>query len=59
MQLLGADADLGTEPELLAVGEAGRRVDDDGGGVDLAGEALGGVEVAGDDGLGVAATRSG
>src|SRR6476619_5591865 len=31
MQLLGGDADLGAEPELLTVDEAGRRVDQHGG----------------------------
>ena len=56
VELLGADADLGAEAELLAVGEAGGGVDHDGGGVDLGGEALGGGQVAGDDGFGVART---
>ena len=36
VQLLGGDADLGAEAELLAVDEPGRRVDEHGGGVDLA-----------------------
>ena len=36
VQLLGADADLGAEAELLAVDEPGRRVDEHRGGVDLA-----------------------
>jgi hypothetical protein len=36
VELLGADADLGAEAELLAVDEAGRGVDEDGGRVDLA-----------------------
>ena len=53
VELLGADADLGAEAELLAVDEAGRGVDEHRGGVDLAGEAVGRREVAGDDGLGV------
>ncbi len=43
VQLLGADADLGAEAELLAIGEAGRSVDDHGGGVDFALKAQGGV----------------
>ena len=38
VQLLGRDADLGAEAELAAVGEAGARVDHDGGRVDLGGE---------------------
>src|SRR5262249_54814350 len=54
MELLGRDADLGAEPEALAVGEPRRRVHDDDRGVDVAGEAAGGVEIAGDDRLGVA-----
>ena len=41
VQLLGADADLGTEAELLAVGEPGGHVHHDRGGVDLALKALG------------------
>ncbi len=53
VELLGADADLGAEAELLAVDEPGRGVDQDGGGVDLAGEAVGGGQVGGDDGLAV------
>ena len=36
MQLLGRDADLGTHPELESVGEPGRGVDVDGGGIDSA-----------------------
>src|SRR4051812_30680646 len=53
VQLLRADADLGAEPELLAVGEPGGCIHHDGGSVHLMGEALGGVQIAGDDGLGV------
>ena len=45
VELLGADADLGSEAELLAIGESGRGVDDHCGGVDLAGEAVGGGQV--------------
>src|SRR5690606_19609637 len=46
-------SDLGTEAELLAVDEAGRGVDQDGGRVDLGGEAVRGPEVGRDDGLAV------
>ena len=46
VELLGGDPDLGPEPELAAVDEPGRRVHHDGGGVDLAAEPLGGVQVA-------------
>ena len=59
VQLLGGDADLGPEAELAAVDEAGRGVDEHGGGVDLATEALGGAQVAGDDGLGVPRPEAG
>src|SRR5262245_65631456 len=38
VELLGRDADLGPEPELLAVDEPGRRVDKHRGRLDLAGE---------------------
>src|SRR5690606_38688571 len=55
VELLGGDADLGAQPELAAVGEPGRGVDDERRGVDLAGEALGRAQVGGADGLGVAA----
>ena len=41
VQLLGRVADLGPHPVLEAVGEAGRGVDVDGGGVDPGGELLG------------------
>ena len=47
------------KPELLAVDEAGRGVDEHGGGVDLAGPAVGGGEVGGDDGLAVARAVAG
>src|SRR5450432_1348254 len=40
VELAGRDADLGAEPVLVAVGEAGRRVHHDGARVDLAQEAL-------------------
>src|SRR4051794_24175335 len=53
VQLLGADADLRAEPELGAVGEASGRVDDDGAAVDRVGEAGGGRQLTGEDGLGV------
>src|SRR6266542_1537952 len=53
VELLCGDADLGTEAEALAVGEAGGRVHDHDRGVDLAGEAPGRVQVASDDRLGV------
>ena len=46
VQLLRADADLGAEPELAAVGEPRRRVDEDGGRVDLGGEPPRGGQVA-------------
>src|SRR5690606_9254797 len=46
-------SDLGAEAELLAVDEAGRGVDQDGGRVDLGGEAVRGPEVGRDDGLAV------
>ena len=51
MELLRGDADLGAEPEFAAVHEAGRGVDDHGGGVHLGREPAGGGDVAGDDGL--------
>ena len=54
VELLGRDSDLGPEPELLTVDETGRRVDQHGGGIDLAGEPIGGDDVVGDDRLGVA-----
>ena len=54
VELLGRVADLGAHAELAAVGEAGRRVDVDAGGVHAALERAGGVVVAGDDRLGVA-----
>src|SRR5712692_3424646 len=53
MQLLGRDPDLRAEAEALAVGESGRGVHHDDGGIDVAGEAAGGVEVAGEDRLSV------
>src|SRR3954447_26618165 len=59
VQLLGADADLGPEAELLAVHEASGRVHEHGGGVDLAGEALGGAQVPGQDGFAVASAGTG
>ena len=40
MELLGADADLRTEAELLAVDETGRGIHQDGGRIDAAGELL-------------------
>src|SRR3546814_14666233 len=57
VELLGRYADLGAEAELLAVDEAGGGVHDDGGGVDLAGEALCGSPVGGDERLAVAGDR--
>src|SRR5438067_9252892 len=54
VELLGGDADLGPEAELLAVGESGGGVDGDGARVDGADEASGGGDVLGDDRLGVA-----
>ncbi len=59
MDLVGADADLGAQAELAAVVEAGAGVDHDGRAVDLGDEPLGGREVAGDDGLGVARAVTG
>ena len=53
MQLLRRDADLGAEPELAPVGEAGAGVDHHDGRVDLCCEAAGRRTVVGDDGLGV------
>ena len=53
VQLLRADADLGPEPELAPIGEPGRCVHHDGGGVDLGHEGAGRRLVFGDDGLGV------
>src|SRR5437667_1106784 len=49
----GGDADLGTQPELAAVGEAGRGVDHHRGRVDLVDEAVGRLGIAGDDGFSV------
>src|SRR5437660_12643529 len=49
VQLAGGDADLGAEPQLAAVVEAGGGVPEDAAGVDLADEALGERRVAGDD----------
>src|SRR5690606_12798144 len=54
VELLGADADLGAEPELEAVVEARGGVHEHGSGVDLAPEALGAVQGARDDRLAVA-----
>lgn len=45
----GADAHLGAEPEAIAVGEAGRDIVEDAGGVDGVEEAVGGRLVLGDD----------
>src|SRR3546814_3086783 len=59
VELLGRYADLGAEAELLAVDEAGGGVHDDGGGVDLAGEALCGSQVGGADRLAVAGAVAG
>ena len=53
MQLLGGDADLGTEPELFTVGEAGRRVDHHRSCVDTLGKPLSGSHIGGDNGLGM------
>ena len=53
VQLLRGDPDLRAEPELGAVGEARRRVDHHGGGVDLGGEPPRRVELAGEDRFGV------
>src|SRR5439155_26929529 len=49
----GGDADLGTQPELAAIGEAGRGVDHHRGRVDLVDEAVGRLGIAGDDGFSV------
>ena len=49
MQLLRGDADLGAEPELLAVGETRARVHDDRRGVDFLREAARGVEIVRED----------
>ena len=51
MQPVGADADLGAEAELEAVGEARGGVGEDRGGIDLREEALGRAFVARDDRL--------
>ena len=53
MELVGADPDLGAETVLEAVGEAGRGIDHDRAGIDLAQEALCTTQVLGDDGVGV------
>src|SRR5512139_475497 len=53
VQLVGGDADLRAQTVLEAVGEARGGVHHDGGGVDLAQEALGAGPVRGDDGVGV------
>src|SRR6185436_73805 len=53
VQLVGGDADLRAEAVLVAVGEAGRRVDDHRARVDLAQEALRALRVLGDDRVGV------
>ena len=55
VQLLGADADLGAEAELAAVGEPGRGVDQHRRRVDRGGEPPGGGLVLGDDRVGVLA----
>ena len=59
MELVGADADLGAQPELEAVGEARAGIDHHAGRIDLAQEALGMHVVARDDGVGVVAASSG
>src|SRR6266536_5974471 len=58
VELLGRDSDLGAEPEALTVGETSRGVHDDHGRIDVTCEAAGGVEVAGDDGLGMPGTKA-
>src|SRR3954467_2810342 len=55
MELVRADADFGTHPELEAVREAGARIDHHAGRVSLAQETLGVHVVARDDGVGVVA----
>ena len=54
VQFLSTYADLGAKTELLTVGEARRRIDHYRGCVNLSGEPLGGLEVASDDGFGMA-----
>jgi hypothetical protein len=53
MHAAGGDADLGAEAEFAAIGELGRSVVDDDGGIDLGEEAAGGGLVRGDDRIGV------
>src|SRR5690606_21927679 len=53
VQLVGGNADLGAQPVLEAVGEAGGGVDHHRTGVHLGEEAPGVTEVLGDDGVGV------
>ena len=53
VQLLGGDADLGAETELLPVGERGRRVHHDRRGVHPFGEPARSGQICGDDGLAV------
>src|ERR1700758_1604680 len=55
MQLLGGDADLSTETELLAVGERRRRVDHHRRGIDSVGKPLCGSHIAGHYCLGMPA----
>ncbi len=53
VDLVGADPDLGAQAELAAVVESGAGVDHDGRAVDQVGEAPGGLQVAGNNGVGV------
>src|SRR5688500_18841530 len=53
LQLVGRDADFGTQPVLEAVGEAGRRIHHHRARVDLAQEALRAGPVLGDDRVGM------
>src|SRR4051794_34573559 len=56
VEFVGADADLGAQAVLAAVGEAGAGVDDDRGAVDAGGEALDGAGVGAEDRVGVMRT---
>ena len=58
-ELLGADAYLCSQTELGTVGEAGRCVPIDAGGVDHLQEGVGGIGILGDDTLAMTATVTG
>lgn len=56
MDFSGRDSDFGPESEAVSVGESGRAVPEDVGGIDGGEECFGGGFVFGDDGIGVAGT---